>query len=430
MNMRSLLVFSMLTTVFTELQVRKLPPSSCKSFKQPGMWMRHTRIFELPRVNLLGNATIDDNEDVENRQYFTLACRPAVDVENFLGIPWHVVLTRANKTAGNEVRGVLRRALLRLGFRFTNVDGEVLPSKWARTENGLFNAFHERLPDSFYITVLPHPTDHCLSHLPDASASEKIETLKLCRNAVHRATRLSKEHDAMDVVRSYDLPIPTDRLEEGLLVLKHKLQLEVQDILYVREFHPTIAMSAEEQEALEATGIAVTDRAEDCGARHAAGECESNKVYMEENCARTCREKAAQQEDQESKEEMKKRMASTTEAPESEDDELLDEEEVAAKKEKQAAEKQRKEKEDEEALQQALQEFVMDNTLDYNMMNYANAKLNQEIEQYGPSFNDDLANFRNMLHSVHAQCTGLPEVEEDTCIRRIADSRMEQGSDL
>jgi len=326
-----------------------------------------------------------------------------------------------NKTDGKEVRGVLRRALVRLGFRFTDVDGEIIPSKWARTENGLFNAFHERLPDSFYVTVLPHPTDHCLAHLPDASANEKIETLKLCRNAVHRAARLSKEHDAMDLVRSYDLPIPTDRLEEGLLVLKHKLQLDIQDVLYVRESHPTIAMSAEEQEALEAAGIAVTDRVDNCAAMYAAGECETNKLYMEENCARTCREHAAEQQDLEAKAEIKKQQRSTTEAPENEDEELLDEDELKAKREKQEREKRKRQAKDEEALQEALQEFVMDNTVDYNVINYANAKLNQEIQNYGPGFTDDLLTFRNILHSVHAQCSGLGDAEEDTCIRRIAE---------
>jgi len=429
MNMQSMILFSMLFVASAELQIRKLPPSSCKSFKQPGMWLRHTRLFELPRI-AGDNSTIDDNEDVENRQYFTMACRPVVDVENFLQIPWHVVLTRANKTDGKELRGVLRRALVRLGFRFTNVDGEVIPSKWARTENGLFNAFHERLPDSLYITVLPHPTEHCLAQIPDASASEKIETLKLCRNAVHRSARLSKEHDAMDLVRSYDLPIPSDRLEEGLLVLKHRLQLEIQDMLYVRLSHPTIAMSSEEQEALEATGIAVPDRAskDDCAAKYAAGECESNTMWMEENCARTCREHAAQAEDLESKAAMKKRQQSTTEAPESEDDELLDADELAAKREKQAREKRRRDSADEEGLQQALQEFVMDNTVDYNVMNYASAKMNQEIEKYGPGFNSDLATFREMLHSVHTQCAGLSEAEEDACIQKIADKS--HGSDL
>jgi hypothetical protein len=424
MNMSSMFIFFMLTAVYAELQVRKLPPSSCKSFKQPGMWMRHTRLFELPKTLNVS----DDHEDVENRQYFTLACRPVVDVENYLGIPWHVVFTRMDKADGKEVRGVLRRALLRLGFRFTNVDGEVVPSKWAKTEHGLFDAFNERLPDSFYISVLPHPTEHCLAPLGEASASDKIETLKLCRNAVHRATRLSKEHDAMDLVRSYDLPIPADRLEEGLLVLKHKLQLEIQDVLFVRQSHPTSAISSEEQEALEATGIAVADRADDCEARYAAGECESNKVYMEEHCARTCREKAAQQEDAAAKEELKKNLRSTTEAPESEDEELLDEEELALKREKQERDKKRKEAADEENLQAALQDFVMDNTIDYNVMNYASAKLNKEIEGYGPGFNDDLTAFRQMLHSVHAQCSGLGEVEEDACIRRTADKQ--HGSDL
>merc|ERR1719158_973862 len=122
---------------------------------------------------------------------------------------------------------------------------------------------------------------------------------------------------------------------------------------------------------------------------------------MEENCARTCREKAAKQEDAQAKEELKKNMRSTTESPENEDEELLDEEELALKREKQEREKKKKDAADEEALQQALQEFVMDNTIDFHVMIFAHAKMNKEVENYGPGFNDDLNTFRQMLHSVH-----------------------------
>jgi len=159
----------------------------------------------------------------------------------------------------------------------------------------------------------------------------------------------------MDVTRSYDLPIPQDRVEEGLLVLKHKLGLEMQDVLYVREAHPTQAMTTKEKEALDATGVAIADRIENCLALHAAGDCDNNKLYMEENCAKTCRLKHLEEQDKERKAELQKHLRSTTESPESEDEELMDDEELASRRAKLEAKREGKNKEDEDAFQRALQ---------------------------------------------------------------------------
>merc|ERR1719265_1949069 len=186
-------------------------------------------------------------------------------------------------------------------------------------------------------------------------------------------------------------------------------------------------MTTKEKEALDATGVAIADRIENCLALHAAGDCDNNKLYMEENCAKTCRLKYLEEQDKERKAELQKHLRSTTESPESEDEELMDDEELASRRAKLEAKREGKNKEDEDAFQRALQEFIMENTLDYELINYANAKLNHDIEQYGPGFNDDLIAFRQLLHSVHTHCSNLGEVEEDACIQQVAENSMSAG---
>jgi len=416
--------------VNAEAGLRKMPASSCKGFAKDSLWLRNTRLFEPPKLDYKPGE--DPEETIEHRQHFTLACRPVLDVENRLGIPWHVVLTRTNQTDNKELRGVLARSLARLGFRHIGVNGDVLPRKFESRNGGLRSAFEERLPDTFYITVLPHPEKHCLSHINNGQkrdADQEAEALRLCHNSLHRAVRWNKGQSPQQVVDGYNLVIPVDRLDEALLVMQQKLGLEMQDVLYIREGSLTTAMTKGEKQALLETGVAHEDLDPQCPAWGKSGGCnwKSTRKHMIKRCPRTCYE-VELEEDKKAQEEEKalqdkyKEVDDTTEAPD-DDEELVDEDEVHRRFLQNIAEQRKDQERDAQVVGRAMQEFVMSNELDYHLVSLAHEKLNQQIDAYGPSFFIHLKQFRTLMHSVNTECKKLSLEEQGACMRQVGDGR-------
>lgn len=385
-------------------------------------------------------------EDIQNTQHFTVACRPVVDLENRLGIPWHVVLARANRTDNEELRGVLRRVLGQLGFRHVGLDGEVLPSKFA--SRGLRAAFDDRLPDTVYMMVLPHVAEHCLDQLPPHDrhiAVREMEALRICRNRLHRAFRWFKGESVGDLVAKYNFAIPVDRLDEGLLLFAQQMQLDLADVLYIRKRNARTAYSPEEQEALDLTGVSDVDHWDDAmcvqGAQN--GWCTTDEKdpnfkhssTMYKNCAQTCRmmnmyldEELAKQraEDLKKLQEEKDNEQVTDldlQAPDEDaDDALLDPDEIQEQKNTAQRNRERRTEEDTGIMKKAMKEFVNSNKLDYQLIAKSHEKMNSMIANYGDGFAKDMVRFRKMMRIVNAACRKLGPSEEDTCIRDTVDS--------
>lgn len=365
--------------------LRHLPPADCMQFSQPSMWLRQTKLFEPHKTDF---KLKDRNaETIENRQFFTVACRPAHDVENVLGIPWHVVLAHTGHTEYPEIKSVLRRALTRLSFRHVSVDADAVPTRFEKQKGGLRAAFDDRLPDSYFIVLLPHPSEHCLGRLENhqsESNKHKVEALGLCHNPIHRSVRFTKGETPEQTIAQYDLPIPVERLDEALVVLRAKLQVEMPDILYVRRsiaggFSPPLA-PAEKVAIKSLTGVG---------------------MVMSEEQRTTFDSFRADGEDDE--------------------DELLDPDELKAKDQRISQHQSRQDNQDSENLHIAMQKFVLSNHIDFQLLSYAHAKLNQDILRYGPQFAGDMEKFRKLMAIADVKCGKVSEDEEDTCLRKLSD---------
>lgn len=429
--------------------LRKPPPSSCKNFKQPSMWLRHTRLFEVPKMDLDGQEH-EEPQAIQHTQHFTVACRPVVDIENRLGIPWHIVLTRANRTDNEEVRAVLRRVLPQLGFRHLGIDGDVLPSKYAG--KGLRAAFEDRLPDTLYMITLPHVAEHCLDQLPSHdrdNAERESEALRICRNRIHRAYRWSKGQQVDELISQYNFTVPVDRLDEGMLLLAKTLQLELSDVLYIRKRNVVRAMSKEEEKAKKLTGVSEVDYWDNtmCVLGAQKGWCKAHQDERDESisdthaepmrkyCAHTCRlmekyldegalqmQEAEEKRLQEEKDNEQLTDLDIIHAPDEDAEHaLLDPDEVTLRKFKAVDDKDKRIKEDKQIMKRAMHEFLKANQLDYQLLAKSHAKMNTMIAEYGDGFAQDLQKFRKMMLAVNTECRKLPAAEEDACIRQVVD---------
>merc|ERR1719161_1145404 len=133
----------------------------------------------------------------------------------------------------------------------------------------------------------------------------------------------------------------------------------------------------------------------------------------------SCREALTNAKLKEKEEEKAKLDALTTEAPSDDDDsDLLDDDEVEAKRQSEEEENAKREKEEDQTLDQATQDFMLRNRLDFELLSAAHKKLNGQIANYGPGFHEDLK-FRAAMFAANTNCDLVAPREEDQCLRDV-----------
>ena len=172
------------------------------------------------------------------------------NVANVSRIP-SLVFVKPSKVGGSTVGGVVRRIGDQFGLSGTRdakwISSE--PGVWAN--HGKYASLQQRISGlgrHFVIGWVRNPVDCCLSGFYHFIVSRKgqnptddaiIQYARRCENSVSKVLGLQRDKSADEIAARYDFIGMTERFEESMLLLRHKLgpllgNIHLGDILYLK----------------------------------------------------------------------------------------------------------------------------------------------------------------------------------------------------